>query len=84
MAQKAARAFRDSRLVTLPDAGHVAMMEYPETVAMAFRELLDDAGESGTRRARQARGATCAAEPGRADAGEEAVDEERTDESMGG
>ncbi|MFI8191083.1 alpha/beta fold hydrolase [Streptomyces sp. NPDC085946] len=44
MAQKAARAFRRSRLVTLPDAGHVAMMEYPETVAMAFRELLAEAG----------------------------------------
>lgn len=42
MAQRAARAFRDSRLLTLPDAGHVAMMEYPETVAMAFRELLTD------------------------------------------
>ncbi|MFI9342370.1 alpha/beta fold hydrolase [Streptomyces sp. NPDC052773] len=40
MAQKAARSFRDSRLVTLPDAGHVAMMEYPETVAAAFRDLL--------------------------------------------
>ncbi|MER6344170.1 alpha/beta fold hydrolase [Streptomyces sp. NPDC001595] len=40
MAQRAARAFRDSRLITLPDAGHVAMMEYPETVAKAFRELL--------------------------------------------
>ncbi|MER5433025.1 alpha/beta hydrolase [Streptomyces sp. NPDC002588] len=39
MAQRAARAFRGSRLLTLPDAGHVAMMEYPETVAMAFREL---------------------------------------------
>ncbi|MEV5430186.1 alpha/beta hydrolase [Streptomyces sp. NPDC052701] len=52
MAQRAARAFRDSRLLTLPDAGHVAMMEYPETVALAFRELLasvrePDAGESG-------------------------------------
>ncbi|MDX2542149.1 alpha/beta fold hydrolase [Streptomyces sp. WI04-05B] len=45
MAQRAARAFRDSRLLSLPDAGHVAMMEYPETVASAFRELLDDAGE---------------------------------------
>ena len=33
MARRAARAFRDSRLLTLPDAGHVAMMEYPETVA---------------------------------------------------
>ncbi|WP_217142287.1 alpha/beta fold hydrolase [Streptomyces sp. AC627_RSS907] len=46
MAQRAARAFRDSRLLTLPDAGHVAMMEYPETVATAFRELLAYAGES--------------------------------------
>ncbi|MFH9571387.1 alpha/beta fold hydrolase [Streptomyces sp. NPDC017454] len=45
MAQRAARAFRDSRLLTLPDAGHVAMMEYPETVATAFRELLADTGD---------------------------------------
>ncbi|MBW8736185.1 MAG: alpha/beta hydrolase [Streptomyces turgidiscabies] len=45
MAQRAARAFRDSRLLSLPDAGHVAMMEYPETVASAFRELLEAAGE---------------------------------------
>jgi pimeloyl-ACP methyl ester carboxylesterase len=42
MAQRAARTFRDSRLLTLPDAGHVAMMEYPETVATAFRELCAD------------------------------------------
>ncbi|MCO4697683.1 alpha/beta hydrolase [Streptomyces sp. NPDC096538] len=48
MAQRSARAFRDSRLVTLPDAGHVAMMEYPETVALSFRELLRDAtGSTG-------------------------------------
>lgn len=46
MAQRAARAFRDSRLLSLPDAGHVAMMEYPETVAAAFRELLADLGDS--------------------------------------
>ncbi|MGW1137286.1 alpha/beta fold hydrolase [Streptomyces zhihengii] len=46
MARKATAAFRDSRLLTLPDAGHVAMMEYPETVAQAFRELLDDCGGS--------------------------------------
>ncbi|MFD7814240.1 alpha/beta fold hydrolase [Streptomyces sp. NPDC059785] len=45
MAQRAARAFRDSRLLTLPDAGHVAMMEDPDTVAAAFRELLVDTGE---------------------------------------
>lgn len=40
MAQKAVRAFRESRLLTLPDAGHVAMMEYPDTVADAMRDLL--------------------------------------------
>ncbi|MFI6459397.1 alpha/beta fold hydrolase [Streptomyces sp. NPDC050528] len=49
MAQRAARTFRDSRLLSLPDAGHVAMMEYPETVAAAFRELLADVGELGER-----------------------------------
>ncbi|MFJ7148569.1 alpha/beta fold hydrolase [Streptomyces sp. NPDC100445] len=42
MARKAARAFRRARLLTLPDAGHVAMMEYPDIVAGAFRELLED------------------------------------------
>ncbi|QFR00176.1 alpha/beta hydrolase [Streptomyces phaeolivaceus] len=47
MAQRAARSFRDSRLVSLPEAGHVAMMEYPEAVAAAFRELLVDTGKSG-------------------------------------
>ncbi|MFE5852792.1 alpha/beta fold hydrolase [Streptomyces sp. NPDC056500] len=46
MAGRAAATFRDSRLLTLPDAGHVAMMEYPETVAQAVRELLDDTGRS--------------------------------------
>lgn len=42
MARRATAAFRDSRLLALPDAGHVAMMEYPELVACAFRELLDE------------------------------------------
>ncbi|MEV0299734.1 alpha/beta fold hydrolase [Streptomyces prasinus] len=46
MAGRAARAFRDSRLVTLPDAGHVAMMEHPGAVAAAFRELLSDTTDS--------------------------------------
>ncbi|MET7684105.1 alpha/beta hydrolase [Streptomyces sp. NPDC005423] len=45
MARRAARAFRDSRLLSLPDAGHVAMMEYPDTVAAAVRELLAEARE---------------------------------------
>jgi pimeloyl-ACP methyl ester carboxylesterase len=46
MARKAARAFRDSRLLSLPDAGHVAMMEYPDVVAAAFRELMAAAGDA--------------------------------------
>ncbi len=29
-------------MLTLPEAGHVAMMEYPERVAVAFRDLLRD------------------------------------------
>ncbi|MEW2509605.1 alpha/beta hydrolase [Streptomyces sp. NPDC046870] len=47
MARKAARAFRDSRLLSLPDAGHVAMMEYPDVVAGAFRELLTQTSGAG-------------------------------------
>ncbi|MFK0157899.1 alpha/beta fold hydrolase [Streptomyces sp. NPDC090493] len=43
MARKAARSFRYSRLLSMPDAGHVAMMEYPAAVAGAFRELLASA-----------------------------------------
>ncbi|MDQ0794127.1 alpha/beta fold hydrolase [Streptomyces sp. B1I3] len=46
MARRASAAFRDSRLLTLPDAGHVAMMEYPETIAQAFRDMLDERGGS--------------------------------------
>ncbi|MEV7725505.1 alpha/beta hydrolase [Streptomyces sp. NPDC087917] len=51
MARKAASAFGGSRLLCLPEAGHVAMMEYPEVVATAFRELLRDcAAERRTER----------------------------------
>lgn len=46
MARRAAAAFRGSRLLTLPEAGHVAMMEYPETVAQAARELIAEDGGS--------------------------------------
>lgn len=42
MARRAAAAFRDNRMLALPEAGHVAMMEYPEIVACAIRELLSD------------------------------------------
>ncbi|WP_374203289.1 alpha/beta fold hydrolase [Streptomyces sp. ST2-7A] len=41
MARRAAIAFRDSRTLALPTAGHVAMMEFPDAVADAFRELRD-------------------------------------------
>ncbi|MGW1840622.1 alpha/beta fold hydrolase [Streptomyces sp. BBFR2] len=50
MARRAAAAFRGARLVTLPDAGHVAMMEYPRTVARAIRELIDDTAAADTGR----------------------------------
>ncbi|MER0448125.1 alpha/beta hydrolase [Streptomyces sp. Edi4] len=50
MARRAAAAYRDARLLTLPDAGHVAMMEYPETVARAVRELIDESGGDAGRR----------------------------------
>ncbi|UQX02867.1 alpha/beta hydrolase [Streptomyces sp. RerS4] len=50
MARKAASAFRGSRLLCLPEAGHVAMMEYPEVVAAAFRELARDTDRDTTDR----------------------------------
>ncbi|MFC4032570.1 alpha/beta hydrolase [Streptomyces polygonati] len=40
MAARATRTFRDARLLTIPDSGHVAMMEHPELVSRAFRDLL--------------------------------------------
>ncbi|MGW5422768.1 alpha/beta fold hydrolase [Streptomyces sp. NPDC003943] len=46
MARRAAAAFRRSTLLTLPEAGHVAMMEYPETVAAAVRELITGAADA--------------------------------------
>ncbi|MDX6354206.1 MAG: hypothetical protein QOF98_1109, partial [Streptomyces sp.] len=40
MARRASRVFRDRRLLIIPDSGHVAMMEHPELVARAFRDLM--------------------------------------------
>lgn len=51
MARRASAAFRSSRLLALPDAGHVAMMEYPEAVAAAFRELPAASSPAGSRTA---------------------------------
>jgi pimeloyl-ACP methyl ester carboxylesterase len=39
MAGRAARAFRDCRVIVLPYTGHVAQMEHPAWVAAEFREL---------------------------------------------
>ncbi|AXG80120.1 alpha/beta fold hydrolase [Streptomyces paludis] len=50
MARRASTAFRDSRLLTLPDAGHVAMMEYPGQVAPSCRDFI---GEYEARHARE-------------------------------
>lgn len=57
MARRASAAFRDSRLLALPDAGHVAMMEYPGIVAGAVRELMDDAATAAQRSNTPAAGA---------------------------
>jgi pimeloyl-ACP methyl ester carboxylesterase len=40
MARRASQAFADSRLMVLPQAGHVAMMEFPALVAARVREFL--------------------------------------------
>ncbi|MFD5566147.1 alpha/beta fold hydrolase [Kitasatospora griseola] len=39
-AARAYVAFRDARLLTLPDVGHVAMQERPDAVAAAFHAML--------------------------------------------
>ncbi|MFV2118679.1 alpha/beta fold hydrolase [Streptomyces sp. Act-28] len=46
-AHKAATTFRNARLLTLPDVGHVAMMEHPEVIARAVRELIADRSGDG-------------------------------------
>ncbi|MBQ0885140.1 alpha/beta hydrolase [Streptomyces sp. RM72] len=79
MAQRAARAFRDSRLVTLPDAGHVAMMEYPETVATAFREFLADTADTAA-----AADAVGTGKPAGGDRTDGAVDSEPANQTTGG
>ena len=40
MAGRAARTFRDGRVVVLPHTGHIAMMEHPAAVAAEIRLLL--------------------------------------------
>jgi pimeloyl-ACP methyl ester carboxylesterase len=45
MAARAARAFRNGRVIVLPRTGHVAMMERPAQVAQEIRALLASAGD---------------------------------------
>lgn len=42
LAPRAARTFPDARLLVLPDVGHVAQLEQPETVARAFVGLQEE------------------------------------------
>jgi pimeloyl-ACP methyl ester carboxylesterase len=42
VAEQVARAIPDSRLLMLPDVGHVAQMEEPRVVARAFLGMLDE------------------------------------------
>ena len=42
MARRASQAFSDSRLLVLPEAGHVAMMEYPTLVASRVEDFLTE------------------------------------------
>jgi pimeloyl-ACP methyl ester carboxylesterase len=51
-AARAIRAFRQARVVVLPQTGHIAQMEHPRVVAALFREMVEatrDAGNSGRR-----------------------------------
>jgi Lysophospholipase len=50
MATRAARTFPNVRIVTLPHAGHVAQMEYPEVVAREARALIRHARSRAARR----------------------------------
>ena len=52
LAVRAVRAFRNARVVVLPQTGHIAQMERPGAVAALFREMVEatrDAGNSGRR-----------------------------------
>jgi pimeloyl-ACP methyl ester carboxylesterase len=51
-AARAIRAFRNARVLVLPQTGHIAQMEHPRVVAALFREMVEasrDAGNSGRR-----------------------------------
>jgi pimeloyl-ACP methyl ester carboxylesterase len=47
LAAPAARAFRNARVVVLPETGHIAQMERPALVAELFREMVERARVAG-------------------------------------
>jgi pimeloyl-ACP methyl ester carboxylesterase len=52
LAARASRAFRNARVIVLPQTGHIAQMECPRVVASLFREMVEQtrkAGNSGRR-----------------------------------
>ena len=55
MAAKAARAFRNGRVLVVPGVGHVAMMEQPTLVAEEIRSFLESVRSSGPHRSATAR-----------------------------
>ena len=48
LADRAARAFTDARIVVLPDTGHLGQMEHPATVASLFREMVAETRAGGS------------------------------------
>jgi pimeloyl-ACP methyl ester carboxylesterase len=46
---RAARTFPNSRLVVMPDSGHVAQMEHPRFVAATVRKFLEQSAAKGTK-----------------------------------
>ncbi|GAA4915130.1 alpha/beta fold hydrolase [Streptomonospora salina] len=61
MAARAARTFRRSRLVLMPEAGHVAMMEFPERVGREVATFLRGVGSGGPGRTEAAPAAAASA-----------------------
>ena len=47
LAARASRTFRHARVAVLPEAGHIAQIEWPEVVAALFREMVTEAREVG-------------------------------------
>jgi pimeloyl-ACP methyl ester carboxylesterase len=47
LAARAARTFRDARVLVLPETGHIAQIEHPGRVAGLFRDMVEQARSPG-------------------------------------